>query len=326
MSLRPTHTVSRLHTQWTGGPFQEGLITVPSIQLTTEHAHALLTQKLAENGFEVHVPQSDEHVLLIEWDAVGKSGLVELLTNFILVDWCYEYIHHRVGVLHDYLTDDEREYIALLTFHALRKSEEKVAGRTPREWHQFLATAVSELIVGDVDAVSAIHIDGMVRFRMREYLTLIDSGINEVLDQFLADREYEEFVSMLRYMLDAQQPSSQVLHVFCSNEQVWITDAQGDLIHDPQVTEAAVQVSEGGEVNAEDLAMSILITRAPCQIVIHDITVAAPWPSFAETVEKVFLGRAVRCHECSTCRQLEEAQNAAGISGRHKNASPDEFE
>jgi hypothetical protein len=127
-------------------------------------------------------------------------------------------------------------------------------------------------------------------------------------------------------MLDAQQPTSQVLHVFCSNEQVWITDEKGDLIRDPQVTEAAVQVSEGGEVNAEDLAMSILITRAPCQIVIHDITVAAPWPSFAETVEKVFLNRAVRCQECSACRQLKEAQESTGICVWHKNASPDEFE
>jgi putative sporulation protein YtxC len=301
-------------------------MTVPTLQLATAYAHSILAQKLAENGFKVHTPKSDAHVLLVEWDAEAKSVLVELLTNFILLDWCYEYIHRRVGVLHDYLTDDEREYIALLTFHALRKADGDVAGKTVREWHDFLAESVSELMSQNTEIVSSVHVDGMVRFRMKDYLSLIDTGIQEVLDQFLADREYEEFVSMLRYMLDSQQPSNQVLHVFCSDDQVWLTDAAGDLIRDPMVTQAAEQASDGGDVNPEDLAMSILITRAPCRIVIHDITVAAPWPSFAETVEKVFLDRAVRCRECSTCRRLAEAHDLAGDGSlHHKYASPDEF-
>jgi putative sporulation protein YtxC len=300
-------------------------MTVPTIQFATAYAHSILAHKLAENGFKVHAPKADAHVLLVEWDSEAKSVLVELLTNFILVDWCYEYIHRRVGVLHDYLTDDEREYIALLTFHALRQADADIAGKTPREWHAFLAASVFELMSQNTEIVSSVHVDGMVRFRMKDYLSLIDSGIQEVLDQFLADREYEEFVSMLRYMLDAQQPSNQVLHVFCSDDQVWLTDAAGDLIRDPMVTQAAEQASDGSEVNPEDLAMSILITRAPCRIVIHDITVAAPWPSFAETVEKVFLDRAVRCRECSTCRRLEQANDSAGDSSLHKYASPDEF-
>lgn len=249
----------------------------------------------------------------------------------MLQDWLYDFIERRTASVYSFLDAEEREYVALLTFHTLRKQREQQPdaprilarpdwknsnGSQPPEVQRMndalmpegLSTTIADALRESLRQQQPLSIDAVVRFRLRDPLKGVEKAVDMVVDQFLSDREYEEFVCMLRYMLDQQTPRQQVLHVFCSDERVWICDAQGSLIRDPEVTTAASVASDGEEVNAEDLAMSILITRSPCQIVIHDISRAAPWPSFSETVERVFLERAHRCMNCSTCRKLEDAQ------------------
>lgn len=304
---------------------EEGLMTMPIVQLETEHAGLSLQQKMADCGLKVQATDESVKRLRVEYDLNMTSDVAETITSFIFSDWCYQHIYQRVGLLHDYLTDDEQEYIALLTFHSMRQSDEEIAGMRQSEWNTFILGSVAQVLDSGADP-QFVYVDGLMRFRAKKYLTVIDKGIHEVIEQFLADREYEEFVSMLRYMLDSQPASSQVLHVFSANDRVWISDASGELVKDAVVTEAAQHASDDGDVNPEDLAMSILITRAPCQIVIHDLTMDAPWPSFAETVEKVFLGRATRCQECSACKQLKLSKEGYQNLPVHRNAIPDKYE
>lgn len=288
---------------------REGLMTVCILDLQSDMAIHLLSQRLTEVGLELGEAGVSKNRIRLQY-ADGEFELLErTLLNFIMSDWLYASIDKRLLTLHPYLTDDEREYVALLAFHTLRKEEGPIAGFSTEEWEQRLQEAIHILI----EQESPIIIDGLVRFRLRDYLIAVDSVLHELVEQFLTDREYEEFVSMLRYMLDAQPSSSQILHVYCTDDLVWISDEQGNLIRDNDVTNAAYQVTDDDEVNAEDLAMSILITRSPCNIIIHDTAKAAAWPSFPETVERVFLQRASRCGGCATCSKLEEASTNTAI-------------
>jgi putative sporulation protein YtxC len=297
---------------------------VSIVELETEHASATLLQKLVAAGFNAQVHQTNVHALTVEAEAEQKSNLVETLVDYVFTDWCYDYICLRIAAVYDYLTDDEREYIALLTFHGIRKSDEVIAGLTHDQWRQLVQDAVEHWM--DAAGNSPyLNVDGLVRFRVKDYLLATDHSMHEVVEQFLADREYEEFVSMLRYMLDTQPPNEQVLHVYCTNDRVWITDSAGELVRDTAVADAAARASDGDEVNAEDLAMSILITRAPCRIVIHDMSIAAPWPSFSETVEKVFVGRAARCDNCSTCRELLQSTDVYREQNLQRKVIPDKL-
>ncbi len=294
------------------------------VELETGHATATLLQKLAAAGFKAQVHQTNVHALAVEAEAGGKPILVETLVDYVFTDWCYDYICLRIAAVYEYLTDDEREYIALLTFHGIRTSVDVIAGLTHDQWRQLVQDAVEQWL-DEAGNSHYLNVDGLVRFRVKDYLFAIDHSIHDMVEQFLADREYEEFVSMLRYMLDTQPPNEQVLHVFYTNDRVWITDSVGELVRDTAVADVAARASDGDEVNAEDLAMSILITRAPCRIVIHDMSIAAPWPSFSETVEKVFVGRASRCDNCSTCRELLENTDVYGEQNLQRKVIPDKL-
>ncbi|OFW75014.1 MAG: hypothetical protein A2201_07165 [Alicyclobacillus sp. RIFOXYA1_FULL_53_8] len=289
-------------------------MTVRILDVQSELATDLLARKLREAGYQVVVDPSATNRLRVRYKDEQSASLEQGMLGYIVTDWQYAFIEKRLGMLHTYLTQEEREYVSLLVFHALRKEEGPIAGLLQSQWQQRLSEAIHELLEQD----GPFFVDGLVRFRLRDYLTSVDAVIHEMVEQFLTDREYEEFVSMLRYMLDAQPSSHQVLHVYCSNDLVWMCDEQGTLIRDSEVTKAAQQVSEDDDVNAEDLAMSILITRSPCQIVIHDQTVDAPWPTFAETVERVFLERAKRCEGCPTCTDLQPGVNEDAAAIRRK--------
>jgi len=280
-------------------------MTVRILDVQSELAVNHLARKLTETGYQVLVDPTTANRLRVWYKDEQSASFEQGLQSYIATDWQYAFIEKRMGILHSYLTQEEREYVSLLVFHALRKEEGPIGGLSQSEWQQRLGDAIHELMEHD----GPFFVDGLVRFRLRDYLTSVDAVIHEMVEQFLTDREYEEFISMLRYMLEAQPSSRQVLHVYCSNELVWMCDEQGTLIRDSEVTKAAQQVSDDDDVNAEDLAMSILITRSPCQIVIHDQTVDAPWPTFAETVERVFLDRAKRCDGCATCNDLQSISN-----------------
>jgi putative sporulation protein YtxC len=272
-------------------------------ELETELANISLAKRLTEAGLLVDPVDHAAQPIVVRWSAEHTNHLLNVVNEFIFSEWLYGYIEYRARILHPYLSEDEREYITLLTLHGLRRMTEPIASKRVSEWIEVIRQAVADVFV---EGETAIHmkVDGVMRFRARDYLAAIDDAIREIVEQFLSDREYEEFVSMLRYMLDAQPASAEEIHLYCTDERIWMTDPNGTLIQDREVSAAAFQVTEDEEVNAEDLTMSVLITRSPCNIVIHDLTTAPPWPSFAETVERVFLERSTRCENCSTCAQL----------------------
>ncbi len=303
----------------------EGWMTVRIIKLESELAAPDLARKLTEAGLlleENHATDTVLHLRLDDTDEAYLRKVAESVAGYLVNDWLYAYIDSHLLMRHSYLNEDEREYVALLTLHALRKAS--IAERTLSDWEEDLEMAALQALYRT--SVTHLDIAGMMRFRAREVLNATETGTEEFVNQFLTDREYEEFVSLLRYMLESQPSTRQIVHVFCTDERMWLCDEAGALIADDDVSEAAHQVSEDGEVNVEDLAMSVLITRSPCKIVIHDITHHAPWPSFAETVERVFLERAARCNHCEACALLENGDQLPTVVRGHLFAMPDNYD
>lgn len=278
-----------------------------TLELQSNIASVALSQVLIDSGFEVTGVELGRESCVVTLDSDDAARLAEALAAFLQQDWLNGYISQRMLAEYPFLDADEQEYVSLLTLHAIRRQQPGDEAETLGN----VTLLVLETLVESRDRDVPFNLDAVMRFRFRDRLKGVDKAIDTMVEQFLGDREYEEFVSMLRYMLDAQPPTEQTLHVFCTDERVWICDAAGELVRDNEVTAAAHVVSDGEDVNSEDLAMSVLIMRSPCRIVIHDVSVAAPWPSFAETVERVFLDRAGRCESCSTCQGLKRANQHA---------------
>jgi|GEM_PF-4313260 len=232
--------------------------------------------------------------------------LIDCLTAFTLEDWKRQFVQHYLAEEFKFLRGNEVEYLALLTSYAVQNRGDADSSGIPAALDEIGAQL--RTAYGAALASQWLDVNGIVQFRAKGFIKLLQQVASEMVSQFLSDREYEEFVSTLRYLLDANPPSRETLHVFCTDERVWICDNSGDLYTDSEVERAARLATGEEDVNAEDLTMSILVTKSPCRIVIHDLTQAAPWPSFAETCERVFLQRAERCNHCSMCQNLAGGQ------------------
>lgn len=289
-------------------------MNVFKVQVTIDCAFPALVDKLAHvTGVTLRNVDADAKTVTVTYEECAVLQVSDAIKGFLFNDWIFQWLRTQLQETHRQLTSDELEYLILVFLHEVRSGAVTAGHRTYSEWVARAQGALGSLMRTN----SRISLDGFVRFRLRPLITGLNSMLQERVRQFMLDREYEESIEMLRYMLEAQPAGEQELHVFCVPDRVWITDATGHLVRDTEVTEAALSESSG-DLNSEDLAMSILITRSPCQIVLHNMDQNAVWPSFPETLVRVFAERVRLCGHCSTCQQLELAQHHLPMDNGHE--------
>jgi len=150
------------------------------------------------------------------------------------------------------------------------------------------------------DNSNNIILDGFVNFRLKEYIKDLEEVVDKAVDDFLMDREYKEFIRLLRYFVDIQEPKIDTVHVIVGYDNHYtLLDGSKNEITNECIQEYVNEISEG-EVNYDDLLVSSLITFAPRKIVIHS-TGQFRNKELMETIKNVFTGRVVLCQGCDIC-------------------------
>lgn len=143
-------------------------------------------------------------------------------------------------------------------------------------------------------------LDGFVNFRLKEYTKDLEEIVEKAVDDFLMDREYKEFIRLLRYFVDIQEPKFDVIHIMAEYDDKYIllNDCMEEITNEC-IQEFVNEISEG-EVNNDDLLVSSLITMAPKKIVIHSPDKFKN-KELLETVKNVFSGKVTTCCGCEVC-------------------------
>src|SRR5579875_139469 len=155
----------------------EGLVNVHVAEITTKLAFPALTHKLEAQGFVLNEDDFLRNRYRFELHQNDVSSLVQTLNEFVFADWQYAYLENRLARVYSYLTDDEQEYLALLTFHGLKNFEGDFAGKLLEEWQLALTEVFREMI----NCNQLIDLDGILRFRLRDYLEAVDIGLDETV-------------------------------------------------------------------------------------------------------------------------------------------------
>lgn len=145
-----------------------------------------------------------------------------------------------------------------------------------------------------------IILDGFVNFRLKEYMKDLEDVIDKAVDDFLTDREYKEFIRLLRYFVDIQEPKIDMVHVIVDYENRYMLldgmkkEITNECIHE-YISEISIE-----EINYDDLLVSSLITFAPRKIFLHG-TGRFKNKELMETIKSIFLGRVFICQGCELC-------------------------
>jgi putative sporulation protein YtxC len=150
-----------------------------------------------------------------------------------------------------------------------------------------------------------IIIDGFVRFRLKEINSDLTGIIDRVVEEYVLEKEYSEFIKLLKYFVDIQESKYDLLNIIIKNDGDYIietenrTDITSDFFEDFNFD------SLKGDINKHDILVSALITNAPSRLVFHGIENARSQDTI-DTIRSIFCEKLTFCTGCEKCKTLPE--------------------
>jgi putative sporulation protein YtxC len=112
-------------------------------------------------------------------------------------------------------------------------------------------------------------VEGFINFCLPDYLKEIRFAIDLAYEELRNEKEYNEFIKLLRYFVDSQPAKTNEVNLLMENEGFCLWDGKGIKIEEDFLSSYLDDILLD-DINLDDILISILITIAPRRIIIHD--------------------------------------------------------
>lgn len=227
-------------------------------------------------------------------EEVFRQQITWLVTDLLLDQVSKKLLQRMIRIDHPYLSKKEAEALSKQVVCTLTKSGEKERFfRIQKEVESFL------------DENDSIFLEGFLRFRLKDYFFELKENLEETIEEFLADKEYQEFIKLLQYFVEIQEPKVIEVHViFYSKDNFRLLDEEEKPLDQEYLLKALGDLREEG-LKYEDLLLSALITLSPQRIILHH----SKSSNIVNTILNVFKERVAFCRDCELCRNTEEKEH-----------------
>jgi len=152
------------------------------------------------------------------------------------------------------------------------------------------------LAANPLDGLQNSTLEGFVRFRLREYYSILEAIIDDAAQEYLIEREYEEFIGLLKYFLEISESKLPILHIMSGDFGYKFLDNNRNDITTECMVDFLTPIEEVGVrhspyffanecVNYDDMLISTLLMLAPSKILWYN---ADENSEITETVKKIF--------------------------------------
>ncbi|SES76147.1 putative sporulation protein YtxC [Anaerobranca gottschalkii] len=149
---------------------------------------------------------------------------------------------------------------------------------------------IAEKLIEYFEKQWQINIEGFIRFRLQDYMDSLLEIIQEAQEELNIEKEYNDFIKLLRYFVDIQEPKVNEAHLLKKGGKYLILGDNHEIITEENY----------GDVNGCDGIISCLVTYAPQKIVIH-IKDFYFDDEVLTTVNSIFDEKVVLCLGCNHC-------------------------
>lgn len=240
---------------------------------------------------------NDEHI-----QTLLRQQLAEIISDVILNHWEDVLLKDIIRENYYYFGDEEKK---LIYDYSLRHiNREGTEARNTLYWLN-RKNRINQKIIDFLNYNNHIIVDGFIRFRLKEYIAELRDATEKAVDEFLMEREYREFIQLLQYFVEVQEPRIELVHLHVSESGNFkLFDEQMQPIRGDYMEGFFLDMLES-ELNFEDLLISALINIAPRKISIHR-TGNNSHSAMLDTIKGVFAGRVSECPGCPLCDQSLE--------------------
>lgn len=153
----------------------------------------------------------------------------------------------------------------------------------------------------------SIYLQGFINFNLSNYNEFLNNQIEISVNKFLIDKEYLEFVNILKLYIKSESENSKTdhLHLVYKNKISIIVDDNQNLISCNDNIAKAKYVSDIS-FSSNDLALNTLLNMIPKSITIHLID--GYTDEFINTLKLIFGEKAKVCEDCDICDMYKHNQ------------------
>ena len=157
---------------------------------------------------------------------------------------------------------------------------------------------IFECLVDYISEHKYFILDGFVNFRLFEYNSLVEDCVDTAVNKYIIDKEYKEFIELLRGYINSQKNRAGTIHIIYSNsEPILMDENQNILLYENQF-EHPKYLSDI-TFSSKDYCLNELLNLVPKKIIIH---LLVEEDEFIDTLKLIFENRLFICKECNICK------------------------
>lgn len=152
----------------------------------------------------------------------------------------------------------------------------------------------------------SLVLTGFINFRIKPYIDILEEIISEAVNTFIIEKEYLEFISLLKLYINSQGSGCNTVHLVYSNSETILLDENKNII---SLTQDIFKLKYLSDItfSSNDYILNALLTLLPNKIYIHLIT--PYFDEFINTLKSIFDKRVYICNDCSICNLYKNTLN-----------------
>ncbi len=143
-----------------------------------------------------------------------------------------------------------------------------------------------------------LFLDGFINFRIKPYLNILNDLVLEAVNNYIVEKEYLEFLSLLRLYVNSQPNNINLVHIIYSNQESILLNENKEIIANSNEHFQSKYLSDIS-FSSNDYTLNSLLTLLPEKIFIHLLD--GYIDEFINTLQAVFVNRVQICNDCNVC-------------------------
>ena len=161
-------------------------------------------------------------------------------------------------------------------------------------------------LVEYIDKNKSLFLGGFIHFRLKNYFNFLDDILSRSVNNYIIQKEYLEFVSLLRLYIESQSSNCNIVHLLYSNSESILLDENKEIINIYNFNLNAKYLSDIN-FSVNDYTLNTLLNLLPKKIFIH--LVDSNIDEFINTLQSIFENRVTLCLDCDICNLYKNITN-----------------
>lgn len=231
----------------------------------------------------------------------------------------YPYFFSKISNLLSFLIIDEFEdmlikrmidknyfYFDSLEKNKILKNCYNILSDQYYEWFEKKFDSLYKSIYSFISDNTVLILDGFINFRIQNYTSILDDIVSESVNNYIIEKEYLEFISLLKLYIQSQKTHSNIVHlIYNSPESILLDENKNLILHSEEIFNA--KYLSDISFSSNDYTLNSLLNLLPKKIYIHLIDNEID--EFINTLQLIFENRVSICLNCDICNLYRYHKN-----------------